>query len=809
MKKKFSVSGMSCSACSSGIERTIKKLDGVESVEVSLMGECMSVEFNKEKITEADIIQAVINLGYGAEIFDETIQKKTQVQPEKIKYRFIVSILLLLPLMYLSMGGMLGLPQPKLLMNYCLQAILSGIILVVNAKFFINGGKALLKGMPNMDTLVAMGSAVSYVYSFVLTILAFFGHHNHHGAHLFFESAAMILTLVTLGKWLEERSKKKTGDEVEKIIALMPNTVTVIRFEKEQVVNFSELTVGDILVVKQGDYIPVDGKIVEGCAFIDRAAITGESLPIEVQIGDFVTGADILKSGYIKVKAERVGAQTTLSQIVRMVKEAGGSKAPIQKIADKIAGIFVPVVTALAVLTFLVWFIISKDVSVAINYSISVLVISCPCSLGLATPVAILAATGRGMSLGVLFKNAETLQKAKKIDCVLLDKTATLTQGIPSVTDVEAVGESTEQILKIAAGIEAHSNHPIASCIKAYADERIDEALKVNEYHYEIGKGAVAKIDNETYYLGNRKLLPNELLELSLKYERSYENKGKTVVYLATSEKLLGVFAVADTLKESSGMAVQKLKERELRVEMITGDAENVARSISNAVGLDGYIAETLPQDKFKVVEERRKEGNFVAMVGDGINDSPALKAADVGIAMGTGTDIAIDSADVVIVGGDLRLLSTIIDLSKATVRNIKQNLFWAFFYNCVAIPVAGGAFAWCGVVLNPMIAAACMSLSSLFVVSNALRLMAFQRKNNKDRKEIINMKKTLKIEGMMCQHCVAHVKKALETVEGVSDVQVDLKKKTATLVLEKEITNQTFMDVIEQAGYSVKKIID
>ena len=807
MKKKFSVTGMTCSACSAGIERGVKKLDGVLSADVSLMGESMVVEYDEEKINDEKIIDTVLALGYGAKIFDENVFKESLPQPDKLKKRFLISIILLIPLMYLSMGSMVGLPQPSLLVNYVLQAVLSAVIIGVNFKFFIVGTRAVLNRAPNMDTLVAMGSAVSYVYSTVLTVMAFFGAHNHHGTHLFFESAAMILALVTLGKWLEEKSKRKTGDEVEKLIKLMPNTVTVFREGQERVIAFSDIAVGDILIVKQGDYIPVDGKIVDGHAFIDRAAITGESMPVEVETGAAVTGADIVKSGYLKVVAEKVGAETTLSQIVKMVKEAGASKAPIQKIADKIAGIFVPVVTLIAVLTFVIWLIISKDLSIAANYAISVLVISCPCSLGLATPVAVMAATGKGMSLGILFKDAEALQKAKNINFVLLDKTATLTVGAPVVTDFELLAGEKEDCLRISAAIESQSNHSIAEAVKGYSIEHAPlDLIEIENYVYETGKGARAEIDGKKYSLGNRKLLNENLQIAGEEIEKRYSEEGKTVVFLATEKEIKSVFAIADTLKETSAQAIKDLKDRQIRTAMLTGDIENVAKAIAEKVGIDEYFAEALPEDKAKWVEQVRAEGGFAAMVGDGINDSPALKTADVGVAMGTGTDIAIDSADVVLVSGDLRSVATMVDLSKAAVRNIKQNLFWAFFYNCVAIPVAAGAFSFAGVQLNPMIAAACMSLSSLFVVTNALRLTRFGKKKIKISEEN-KMTKTIKIEGMMCQHCVAHVTKALSGVEGVSAVDVNLKKKTATVTLEKEVLNDVLIAAVTEAGYEVKKI--
>ena len=809
MKEKFSVSGMTCTACSAGIERTVKKLNGVKSADVSLMGECMTVEYDEQTVSQKEIIASVIDLGYGAKPYEETGLKEIKPQPALLKRRFLLSILFLLPLMYFSMGGMIGLPQPHIFIGTTLQMLLALAVIAIDFKFFTSGAKALVKGVPNMDTLVAMGSGISFLYSFVFTILLFGGKVGEH-THLFYESAAMILALVTLGKWLEEKSKRKTGEEIEKLIRLMPNIVTVERNGEEKKIAFSEIVVGDVLIVKNGEYIPVDGKIVEGHAFVDRAAITGESMPIELQIGDTVTGADIVKSGFIKVVAEKVGAETSLSQIVKMVKEAGASKAPLQKIADKIAGVFVPIVTLISVITFVVWWIVSGDLAKAANYAISVLVISCPCSLGLATPVAIMAATGRGMSLGILFKDAESLQKAKNIQCVLLDKTATLTVGAPKVTDFETFIEK-NFVLKLAIGIEKHSNHPIAECIRGYAEDKMKATgFEVEEYSYEMGKGAICKWQNTVYRLGNLRLMENTQPEFCKEIEGKYAVQGKTVVFLADEEKILAIFALADTLKEESADAVYDLQRRNIRVGMLTGDNKNVAKAIAEKVNIVECFSETLPEDKASTVKNVRETGVCVAMAGDGINDSPALKEADVGIAMGNGTDIAIDSADVVLSRGDLKLVGKMIDLSKATVRNIKQNLFWAFFYNCVAIPVSAGVFAFAGISLTPMIGAACMSCSSLFVVTNALRLTRFgKEKTNsiKKEKEQNKMEKTLKINGMMCQHCVSHVTKALQAVDGVVEVTVDLKKKTAKVSFQKNVLDETLKNVVTEAGYEVVKL--
>lgn len=826
MKEKFSVTGMTCSACSSGIERTLNKMDGVEKAEVSLMGESMNVEYDDSVVTREQIVAAVEDLGYGASLYDEATERKRKPQTDKMKRRFLLSLIFLVPLLYFSMGGMVGLPQPAPQVSYSIQFVLTAVIIAINFRFFTSGTKALIKRVPNMDTLVALGSFVSFAYSVVLTVFVFIGRDAAH-MHMFYESAAMILTLVTLGKWLEEKSRRKTGEEVEKLIRLMPDTVTVERGGVRSPIAFADIVKGDTLIVKQGDYIPVDGKVSEGHAFVDRAAITGESMPVEVSVGDAVTGADIVKSGFLKVTAEKVGAETTLSQIVRMVKEAGSSKAPIQKIADRIAGVFVPAVTLIALVTFVIWMLTDGQIGTAANYAISVLVISCPCALGLATPVAVMAATGRGMSLGILYKDAEALQKAKDINCVLLDKTATLTVGAPKVTDFELLAEEKDFVLGIAASIEAHSGHPIAECVRTYAEENgARKGIATREYRYETGQGAVAVYEGVTYRLGNRKLLGNTVSKYAFEREKACSAQGKTAVFLADEKRILAIFAIADTLKETSANAVHTLKEKKIRVAMLTGDNENVAKAIAEKVGIDEYFAEALPEDKVKAVERVRSVGGYVAMVGDGINDSPALKAADVGVAMGTGTDIAIDSADVVLVSGDLESVPTMIELSKAAVRNIKENLFWAFIYNCIAIPVAAGAFAFANISLNPMIAAACMSLSSLFVVGNALRLMRFGKKKGgaknspvlpeqkinleqktEERKEIKKMTKTLKIEGMMCNHCVMHVTKALESVPGVEKADVDLQGKKAVVTLSGDVSDEAMKSAVADAGYEVTSV--
>lgn len=801
-KEKFTVTGMTCSACSSGIERALNKLDGMVEANVSLMGESVTVFYDEVLVDKTKIFQTVTALGYGIDAYQENAKTRDKKAVKALRNRFILSIAFLIPLMYFSMGGMIGLPQPSEKISAILQGIIALGIIIINFKFFSNGARAVIHGVPNMDTLVSLGAGVSFVYSTVLTVLVCMAKLHH--VHLFFESAGMILSLVTLGKWLEEISKRKTGDEIEKLISLMPNIVTVERNGVEEKIQFADIVLGDVLIVKQGEYVPVDGKIIEGSAFLDRSAITGESMPVELKEGDVVTGADIVKSGYIKILAQKVGANTTLSQIVKMVKEAGESKAPLQKMADKISGLFVPAVTLIAIITFCVWYIISKNISTSIHYAISVLVISCPCSLGLATPVAVMTATGRGMSMGILYKDAEALQRAKDVNCILLDKTATLTKGEPTVTDFVCLMDGEKEILQIALALESKSNHPIAKCICAYASDRLNNipTIEVGSYVYEMGKGASAVINDKRYALGNRSWLGAD--KKAYAYEKQFAKEGKTAIFLSQETKLVAVFALADTLKKESVEAVTNLKNRGMKLAMLTGDNENIASAIAKELDMQDYFAEALPKDKADAVVRIQQVGGVVAMVGDGINDAPSLKQADIGIAMGNGTDVAMDSADIVLSRGDLRLVGTALDLSRKTVGIIYQNLFWAFFYNVVAIPIAAGVFAWCGLSLNPMIAAAAMSLSSLFVVTNALRLMHFNKKQEEEQTEMI---KTIKVEGMMCMHCVAHVTKALQSVDGVGKVDVNLKKKTAVVELIKEIPDTVLITAILDAGYQVKSI--
>lgn len=802
---------MTCSACSSGIERAVGKLDGVTSCEVSLMGKSMTVDCDEELPEEA-ITATVKSLGYGIYREGELPQSKEEKSGDKKLFiRFIISLCILVPLMYVSMGHMLGAPIPSFLNPHegnakwfaLYQLVLSAAVIGVNYAFFKNGVFAVFKRVPNMDTLVALGSGVSFIYSAVLTVFIFLDIDAMHNAmNLHFESAAMILALVTVGKWLEEKSKKKTGSEIEKLLKLAPDTVTLEVDGEQKQIAVGEVKIGDVLVVKQGEYIPVDGRVVSGSSFVDKCAVTGESLPVEVTEGDYVTSAAIVKSGLIKIRAEKIGGETTLSKIIKMVKEAGASKAPIQKIADKIAGIFVPVVVIISIVTFLIWLIVDGGFVAehSVTYAISVLVVSCPCALGLATPVAIMTAAGKGASLGVLYKDAESLQKVCDLNCVLLDKTATITEGKPRVTEVITFGCDLDRALKIACGIEKNSNHPLAKCVVEYAKE----GYEVEKFEYLVGKGAIAYYEGKKYYLGNSRLI-GKISDEAAKKVKELSEGGKTVIYLADDNSVLALIAIADAVKEGSAQAISMLKSRNLRIAMLTGDSEVTAKAVANGVGIDEYLAEVMPEDKLKAVENVQQAGGRVAMVGDGINDSPALKQSDVGIAMGSGTDVAIDSADIVLVSEDLRTLDTAFDLSRKTVRNIKQNLFWAFFYNVVMIPVAAGVFSALGFTFNPMIAAACMSLSSLFVVCNALRLLLYR--NKKFIKEDIFMKTVVNIEGMCCEHCAKRVEDKLATAQNVVSVDVKLKKNLAVIRSREQVSNDEIVALVTEAGYKVTSI--
>ena len=810
MKQRFTVTGMTCAACSSGIERTVKKLNGVRSCVVSLMAGSMEVEYDEAVLTADKIKAAVTSLGYGAYDYGKApVRKKRGLT---LPVRFILSLILLVPEMYLAMGGMVGLPVPSGWLNYGFQIGITLAILAVNYFFFVSGIRAAIKLVPNMDTLITLGSVVSFVYSLVVVILHYAGVSHMemtdmggmHGLDLYFESAATIVTLVTLGKWLEDRSKRRTGREVEKLLSLAPDTVTVERGGEAVRVSLSEIEAGELVIVKQGESIAVDGTVEEGSGFADQSAVTGESLPVELAKGSRAVSASLLTSGYLKIRAEKVGEDTLLAGVIRLVREAGASKAPIQKLADKIAAVFVPLVLGIALVTFVVWIAVTRDAGEAMRYAVSVLVISCPCALGLATPVAVMAATGRGASFGALFKNAEALQRLSSVSAVLLDKTATVTEGRPRVVSFEGDGEAK----KIACAIETKLNHPLAQCIVEFCGA----GYEAEDVEYLTGLGARGRVNGEEYFLGNDRLLTEKNIPFDRERFLSLSAEGKTVLYLSTAKKVLALFALADTLKEHSAEAIGELHALGLKPYLLTGDNRACAEYIASEVGIpkDRVHAEVLPEDKWRAVIEHKEqnaalakhERRGVAMIGDGINDSPALKEADVGIAMGNGTDVAIESADVVLVSGDLAAAPRAVRLARKAMRIIKQNLFWAFFYNCVGIPLAAGALAAVGVSLDPMIAAAAMSLSSLCVVGNALRLTVFKGTKKKQIKGEIGMKTTLKVEGMMCMHCVKHVEDALMSVDGVTKADVNLKKKRAVVTLSKEVDGAALVAAVKEAGY-------
>ncbi|MCD8201397.1 MAG: heavy metal translocating P-type ATPase [Clostridia bacterium] len=829
MTNTYSITGMTCSACSLGIEKAVGKLAGVRKVSVSLMGKSMKIEYDEGEVSEEKIFETVMSLGYG--IYRGTeIPKGADRRERTLLVRFIVSVVILFPLMYVAMGYMIAdslgnnfplghLDPMDYPQWYCLYLfVLSLAVVVVNREYFVRGFFALIHKSPNMDTLVSLGSGISFIYSFVMTILCFVGVYGtkhpgwaHYSMNVYYEAAAMILALVDIGKWLEEKSKARTGRELENLSRLAPDSVTIEEDGRQFEVKTKDIAVGDVVIVKQGEYIPVDGVVIEGSSFVDKSAITGESLPVEITEGDEVCSASLNKSANIKVRADKVGEDTTLSRIIDMVREAGTSKAPIQKLADRIAGIFVPLVFVLAVVTFLVWFLIDGGYvqEHCMTYAINVLVISCPCALGLATPVAIMTSAGKAASMGILYKDAECMQKLGQINSVLLDKTATITKGKPELTDIETYGYKKEDALFIASGIERNSNHPLARCIVDYAGE----GAPVTDYEYTVARGAQASYKGKFYRIGNEAFVGGVRGKVKDDAAR-LSRQGKSVLYLSEDGRVVAIIAVADTVKEGSGEAIELLKARDMRVAMLTGDEELAAGAIAKEVGIEDYAAGILPEDKLSAVKNVQAIGGCVAMVGDGINDSPALKEADVGIAMGAGTDVAIDSAGVVLLSEDLRTLDTVFDLSRATMRNIKENLFWAFFYNIIMIPVAAGVFSkWFS--FSPIICSACMCVSSLFVVCNALRLLRYRNRRfahaevstvDEEAEAACESFRTVRIKGMMCEHCVKRVTDALSAVPGVTGVDVSLETDSAKVYGDGAAEGDIRV-AIENAGYKFKGI--
>lgn len=854
MKQRFDVTGMSCSACSAHVEKAVSKVPGVERVQVNLLQNSMVVEYTEGAADAASIIHAVEEAGYGASLKDQKestrkegneVQKRTADEARKMKRRLGWSIVFLTVLMYVSMGHMLGWPLPKILTGHenmmvfaLTQLFLTLPVMYLNRKYFENGFQSLIHRAPNMDTLVAMGSTAAAVYSISqLFVMAWaMGHGDMERAHacvmnLYFEAAAMILTLVTIGKYMESRSKSRTSDAITRLVELAPKTALVLRDGVELLVPSEQVRMGETVIVKPGQAIPVDGVLLEGSGTVDESAITGESIPVEKSIGDRVTGATVNRAGYFRMKADRVGEDTTLSQIIRLVEEAGSSKAPIARLADKVSGIFVPVVMTIAAVTIAVWLLLGQSFSFALASGIAVLVISCPCALGLATPTAIMVGTGRGAEQGILIKSGESLETAHLVDTVVLDKTGTITKGQPAVTDViPAAGVEEETLLRRAASLEKASEHPLAEAIVEYGKALSLTLTDVKEFHAVTGQGVLGMIDGEEVLAGNRRMMQEHQI-----HTESLENtaerlagEGKTALYIAEGKKFLGIIAVADPVKETSAQAIRELEQMGLSVVMLTGDHERTAKAIQKQLGITRVVAEVLPQDKEREVRRLQEEGHRVAMVGDGINDAPALARADVGIAIGAGTDVAIESADIVLMKSDLMDVASAIQLSRAVIRNIRQNLFWAFFYNALGIPLAAGVFyPILGWQLNPMFGSAAMSFSSVFVVSNALRLKGFRpsfyRKNSPaevssdakaaeieaktGHKEETIMKKTMKIEGMMCGHCTGRVDKVLNALDGVS-AEVSLEDKAAYLTITGEVSDELLKKTVEDEGYQVTEII-
>lgn len=883
MKERFDVTGMTCSACSSHVEKSVGKLTGVENVSVNLLTNSMQVEFDENKLDTAGIIKAVEDAGYGAAVKDEHAKSgaKTSGQSgsqennglsaveqnvKNMKKRLIVSLIFWIPLMYVSMGHMiyqwLNIPMPPFTMNFLhgnenaityafTQFLLLLPILIANQKYFKNGFKTLWHRSPNMDSLIAIGAGAAILYGiFAIYRIGYaMGHGDmmvvHQYAHdLYFESAGTILTLITIGKYLETKSKGKTSEAITKLLNLAPKTVTAVRDGVEQVVDAADVEKGEIFLVKPGESVAVDGIVLEGKSSFDESAITGESIPVPKQEGDTIVSASINKSGLIRAKATKVGEDTTIAQIIRLVEEASSSKAPIAKMADKIAGVFVPAVITIALITGVIWLISGATFEFAMSTAIAVLVISCPCALGLATPVAIMVGTGKGAENGILIKSGDALETAHQIDTVVLDKTGTITQGKPVVTDIIcAAGKNADktQLLQIAGSLEKGSEHPLAEAIVNYCVTNNISLEKVTDFNALFGKGIEGTVSGTHYYAGNEKMMEEKGISLSTEQKnqiRALAKQGRTPLLFADEKQFLGIVAVADVVKPTSKEAVQKFRDYGIHVIMLTGDNEVTAQAIKEQVGIDEVIAGVLPTQKEKKISALKQAGHKVAMIGDGVNDAPALASADVGIAIGAGTDVAIESADIVLMKNDLLDAVGAVKLSKAVIRNIKENLFWAFFYNSIGIPLAAGVlYPLFQIKLNPMFGAAAMSLSSVCVVSNALRLRWVKlhdakktqsephqdvaastiadinqhnaldnniKSTNNDKGES-TMTTTISIEGMMCAHCQAHVEKALKEVAGVTEVTVSLENKNAVVTGDASV--EALKQAVVDAGYEVTDV--
>lgn len=809
MKKTFYIEGMTCASCVNHVDKSVRKVKGVEDVNVSLLTNSMEVDYSCD---DKDIITAVDNAGYKAFL------NKTKEKKDHSLRNLIIAFVFLILLMYVSMGHMVGLPLPPFLSGHenalyfsLAQLILTLPIVIIYHHFFVTGFKRLFKLSPNMDSLIAIGATASLVYGVFAIIMIGIGlaNNNHelvmtYHESLYFESAAMILTLVSFGKYLENKSKKRTTLAITKLMDLAPKKATLFINNEEKVVPLEEVKKGDILVIKKGEQVPVDGKIIYGTASIDQSNITGESLPVVKNVNDRVFSSTIISSGYIKIEAEKVGEDTSIANIIRLVKEASDSKAPISKLVDKVSGIFVPVVIGISILTLIIHLIISKNFESSFNYAISVLVVACPCALGLATPVAIMVGTGKGAQCGLLIKNAEILEKAQYIKTIVLDKTGTLTEGKPKVTDVVSQDDN---LLDIAYSLEYYSEHPLSNAITSYCESKNVKLLNVSNFTSLEGKGLKGMINEEYYSAGNLKLIKELKLdneELIQLYDKlSFECK--TPLIFTSSKKILGIIAVSDMLKSSSKEAIQELKKLGIETIMLTGDNKNIASLVAKQVGIDKVYAEVFPEDKQQVIKSLKKDSHhLVSMVGDGVNDALALTNADLGISIGGGSDIAKESSDIVLLRNDLEDVKNIILLSKRVFLTIKVNLFWAFFYNCIGIILATGLLEpWLHIKLNPMLSSLMMSISSVFVVVNALtiNLLKIGKKENKKMKNIV-----LNVEGMMCNHCKKHVEDALKSVGGVTKVEVSLEKKNAIIECNDYVDVDTLIEAVNKEGYSCKK---
>ena len=858
-KETYDVTGMSCAACSSRVEKAVSGQNGVRQVSVNLLKNSMVVEYDESALSSAQIVAAVEQAGYGASPHEKPGAAAPAAQSGKqgglsaaqeayrgMKRRLARSLVFTVPLFYLSMGHMMGWPLPACFLGMenamtfaFTQFLLLIPIVFLNRQYYIGGCKALIQRAPNMDSLIALGSGAAILYGIyaIYRIGIGFGQMDMDTVHaymmeLYFESAGTILTLITMGKTMEARAKGKTSDAITKLMDLAPKTATVERDGTERVIPAAEVQPGEVLIVKAGESVPVDGVVLEGTSAVDESALTGESIPVEKQVGDTVIGATINKSGYFKMRATKVGDDTTLSQIVRLVDEATSSKAPIAKLADKVSGVFVPVVITIAVIATAVWLLTGHSVEFSLSVGISVLVISCPCALGLATPTAIMVGTGRGAVNGILIKSAEALETAHSVNTVVLDKTGTITQGKPVVTDVLPFGAERDELLAVAASLEKRSEHPLAEAIVSEAEKEQLALLPVENFEQIPGQGLRAAVEGRICLAGNRRMMEANHVENGELFSRgeTLAEDGKTPLFFARDGRLLGLIAVADIVKPTSAQAVAELSNMGIEVVMLTGDNERTAEAIRRQVGVDRVVAEVLPQDKEREIRRLQEGGKKVAMVGDGINDAPALARADVGIAIGAGTDVAIESADIVLMRSDLLDVSTAVQLSRAVIRNIKENLFWAFFYNAIGIPIAAGIFYPAfQLKMNPMLGALAMSFSSVFVVSNALRLRWFKAKHaaahtapspsdggaeittnqmtaNEEKGET-TMEKVINIEGMACMHCVKHVQEALAAVPGVQTANVDLESKTATVSVDGSVSDEALKAAVDGAGYQTVSI--